>query len=198
MKRIVLIQPGTTEYDKQGRVQGTLDVPLSEDGRKQVEALASELQAAVEPAGLYVAPGQASQQTGELLAQLLSLKPRTLDKLTNVDQGLWQGMLVDDVKTKQPKVFRQWLEHPETICPPEGETIPHACERVSDVIGKLVKKMKADSTLLLVAPNPLASVVRHVVSGADFGDLWHGETTAGSWESFEVGKPKEQVVESGG
>ncbi len=196
MKQIVLIHPGTTEYDKQGRIQGTLDVPLSEDGRLQVEQMAAELQA-LHPTSLYAAPGQASQQTSEVLAKLLSLKPRTLDKLTNVNHGLWQGRLVDDVKTKQPKVFRQWLEHPETVCPPEGETIAHARDRVSDVLAKLIKKAKPDSTTLVVAPDPLASVVRQVLSGADLGDLWHGSNSAGSFECFEVGKPK-QVVESGG
>lgn len=196
MKRIVLIQPGTTEYDRQGRVQGTLDVPLSEDGRQQVEAMADDLRG-LAPSGLYTSSGQASRQTAELLAELLSLKPRTLDKLTNVDQGLWQGMLIDDVKTKQPKVFRQWLEHPETVCPPEGETIPHACTRVEEAIAKLVKKMKPDATVLLVVPNPLARVVRHVLAGADYGDLWHGSSTAGSWECFDVEQAKE-AVDSGG
>lgn len=196
MKQIVLIHPGTTEYDKQGRIQGTLDVPLSEDGRRQVEAMAGELRA-LNPTSLYTAPGQASQQTSQLLGEVLALRPRTLDKLTNVDQGLWQGLLVEEVKTKQPKVFRQWLEHPETVCPPQGETIPRARERVSEVIAKLLKKIKPDSTVLLVAPDPLARVVRNLLSGAEFGDLWRTGETAGSWEKFEIGKPKEMAESSG-
>ena len=53
----------------------------------------------------------------------LDLKVKTLDKLQNLDHGLWQGMLVSDVKTKQPKVYRQWQEQPETVCPPQGETL---------------------------------------------------------------------------
>ena len=120
---------------------------------------------------------------------MLSLKVRTLDKLTNVDHGLWQGLLIDDVKTKQPKVFRQWLEHPETVCPPEGESIAHARRRASEVLDKLTKKIKLDSTVLLVAPDPLASVLRHVITGDDLGDLWHAADTAGRWERLELGKP---------
>lgn len=196
MKQIVLIHPGTTEYDKQGRIQGTLDVPLCEEGRRQVGNMIDEIRP-LNPTTLFTAPGQASQQTSELLGELLGLKPRTLEKLTNVDQGLWQGMLVDDVKTKQPKVFRQWLEHPETVCPPDGETIPHARERVEEVVEKLVKKLKPGATALLVAPDPLVSIVRNVLSGAELGDLWHTGDAAGSWERFEVERPS-QVVESKG
>ena len=37
MFQILLIRPGSTEYDQQGRVQGTLDIPLCEDGRQEAE-----------------------------------------------------------------------------------------------------------------------------------------------------------------
>ncbi len=40
MLTILLVAAGETEYDSQGRIQGTLDVPLSEGGRNQVLAAA--------------------------------------------------------------------------------------------------------------------------------------------------------------
>ena len=33
MLQIVLIRPGTTDFDEQGRIQGTLDIPLNERGQ---------------------------------------------------------------------------------------------------------------------------------------------------------------------
>lgn len=193
MRQLVLVHTGTTEYDEQGRIQGTLDVPLSEEGLQQIGDLVADLRA-MKPTALFTAPGQASQETSDLLAAELRLKPRTLDKLTNVNQGLWQGLLVDEVKTKQPKVFRQWLEHPETVCPPEGESISRVRARVADVLAKVMKKVKADTSALLVAPDPLASVIRQELSGADLGDLWHANGFAGRWESFELDKPVEVQV----
>lgn len=195
MRHLVLVHTGTTEYDKQGRIQGTLDVPLSAEGLQQIGDLVDELRG-LKPTALFTAPGQASQETSDLLGAELRLKPRTLDKLTNVNQGLWQGLLVDEVKTKQPKVFRQWLEHPETVCPPEGESISVVRARVADVLTRLMKKVKPDTAALLVAPDPLASVIREQLSGADLGDLWHANGQAGRWESFELDKPAE--VEVGG
>src|SRR5438034_516952 len=113
MVQILLIRPGTTEYDQQRRVQGTLDIPLCEDGRQQVEALVDALRD--QPiAAIYASPCQSADQTAEALAQAFDLKVKTVDKLQNLDQGLWQGMLVSDVKSKQPRVYRQWQEQPET------------------------------------------------------------------------------------
>src|SRR3954454_12499504 len=158
MVQILLIRPGTTEYDQQRRVQGTLDIPLCEDGRQQVEALVDALRD--QPiAALYGSPCQAADQTAEALAKALDLKVKTVDKLQNLDQGLWQGMLVSDVKAKQPKVYRQWQEQPETICPPQGETLSSAKQRVSVALAKIIKKHKADTMLAVVVPQPLASVV---------------------------------------
>ena len=38
MVQIVLIRPGSTDYDEQGRIQGTLDIPLNEQGTREVAA----------------------------------------------------------------------------------------------------------------------------------------------------------------
>ena len=95
-------------------------------------------------AAIYASPCQSADQTAEALAHALDLKVKTVDKLQNLDQGLWQGMLVSDVKSKQPKVYRQFQEQPETVCPPQGETLCTAKQRVSAALAKLLKKHKSD------------------------------------------------------
>jgi broad specificity phosphatase PhoE len=160
MLTILLIRSGTTEFDAQGRIQGTLDVPLSEDGRRQAKATAEELAARPTPIdALYAGPGLSAQQTAEIVGHRLDLKHKTLKKLHNLDQGLWQGLLFDEVKSKQPKVYRQWQERPDTVCPPEGETVKEATDRLKEALAKLTKKHK-DGTIALVLAQPLADVMR--------------------------------------
>jgi broad specificity phosphatase PhoE len=185
MFQILLIRPGTTEYDQQGRVQGTLDIPLCEDGRQEVDAMVGQLRQQPITA-VYSSPSQSAQQTAEALAAKLDLKVKTVDKLENLDHGLWQGMLVSDVKAKQPKVYRQWQEQPETVCPPQGETLSDAKERVQGALAKLVKKHKSEGLLAMVVPEPLASVVRKVLRQDDWGDLWHCSEAAAKWELIDV------------
>ena len=43
MVRILIIRPGATDFDEQGRIKGTLDLPLSEGGSDQVVRLVQEL-----------------------------------------------------------------------------------------------------------------------------------------------------------
>jgi probable phosphoglycerate mutase len=185
MTQILLIRPGATEYDQQGRVQGTLDIPLCEDGRQEVETLVEELRA--QPvAAIYASPSQSALQTAEALGAAVEMRVKTVDKLHNLDHGLWQGMLVADVKAKQPKVYRQWQDQPETVCPPQGETISAAKERVQAALSKLLKKHKSDGVLALVAPEPLASIIRHVLRQDAWGDLWRCSCGKAKWELVEA------------
>ena len=83
-----------------------------------------------------------ARHTAEIVGETLGIKVKKLSKMQNLNHGLWQGMLVDDVQHKQPKVYRQWLEQPENVCPPEGEMLGEAEERVRAAMTKLLKKHK--------------------------------------------------------
>ena len=191
MLQFLLIRPGSTEYDRQGRIQGTLDIPLNDAGCRQVARVADDLKSQPITA-LYVTPCQSAQQTGQAIAESIHLKPKKLDKLHNLDQGLWQGMLVEDVKTKQPKVYRQWREQPELVCPPGGEMLGTARERVRQVIGRLLKKHK-EGMVAMVVPEPMASVVCNVLRQDALTDLW-GNGDGSRWETITV-QPDAAVCE---
>lgn len=184
MFKLLLIRPGVTEYDQQGRIQGTLDIPLCEDGRRQVEAMIDELRDQPITA-IYTCPSQAAQQTADALAQAFDVRVKSLDSLQNLDHGLWQGMLVADVKAKQPKVYRQWQEQPETVCPPQGETVIDAEERLTAAVTKLTKKYKAEGLLAIVLPEPAASVLKHALCNDELGDLWKCRNGSTPWEIIE-------------
>lgn len=184
MLTLLLIRPGETEYDQQGRIQGNLDIPICEDGRRQTRASLDEI-AAAKPTVVYTAPGKASKQTGELVADAAGVKTRVLDKLSNLDHGLWQGMLVEEVRNKQPKVYRQWQENPMTVRPPDGEPLSKAKIRVTEALRKLQKRHK-EGTIALVSPEPLASVIRHVLQHDQLSNLWKGSERCGMWEAIEM------------
>jgi phosphoserine phosphatase len=185
MFRILVVRPGETEYDQQRRIQGTLDIPLCEDGRRQVNAMVSELRTQPIEA-IYTSPSQSATQTAEVLGEALDLKVKELDKLQNLNHGLWQGMLIKDVKTKQPKVFKQWQEQPETICPPQGETVGAAEERVQAVVTKLAKKHKSEGLIAVVVPEPLASLLCHVLRDGELHDLWRSREVIPAFEVIDV------------
>jgi broad specificity phosphatase PhoE len=186
MTQIVLIRPGTTPFDEQGRIQGTLDIPLSQRGSAEVRKLADEL-AVFQIDAVYSCPCQSACETANAVAEALGAKYKPLDRLQNVNQGLWQGRCMDEVRQTQPKVYRQWQERPETVCPPGGETLCEAWERVEATIAKLLRKHD-DETIAMVVPEPMASLVRSHLVGGELSDLWKAHAAGGQWEVITIGE----------
>lgn len=193
MLRLVLICPGSTDLDDQGRIKGSLDVPLSENGSSQVARTIGELtDTAIEY--IYTSPSTSAKQTAEALAARRDLKVRVIDKLQNLDHGLWQGKLINEVKQNQPRVYKKWQDNPKSVCPPGGETLESAQQRVKAALSKLAKKHKS-GTVALVAPEPLASLIRCCLNLSELGDLWKSECDCGKWELLDVVPSK---IASGG
>jgi probable phosphoglycerate mutase len=185
MLKLLLIRTGATEYETQHRVQGTLDIPLSEDGRQQMQQVAEDLRTTKIDA-CFTGPCRATQQSADILATELGLKPKTIEELRNLDHGLWQGLLVSEVKSKQPKVYRQWQEHPETVCPPEGESLQVVRERLHRALGKIAKKQKTGTAAVIIA-EPLTSLLKHELRDDALGNLWEtqGKPSA-TWELIDL------------
>ena len=141
MDQIVLIRPGTTDYHLDKRILGRLDVPLNAEGNREVVRLIEELRP-LHLEAVYSADCRPAVQTAEAIAEALDIKLRKLDLLKNLDYGLWQGMKIEEVRVKQPKVYRQWQESPEFVCPPEGEMLSQAEDRVRSCVTRLLKRNK--------------------------------------------------------
>jgi len=194
MLRIVLIRPGATDYDREQRIQGSLDIPLSEEGGKEVAQLVEQL--ADHGVEVVYAPNcQPSRQTAELLAAGLGIKYKRLERMQNLDHGLWQGMPIEEVRQKQPRVYKQWQEQPENVCPPEGEMLSEADTRVRAAMTRLLKKHR-DGTIALVVPEPVASLVRRFINRTGLGDLWKTARDHGHWEVLNV-EPRTMPVAAG-
>jgi broad specificity phosphatase PhoE len=193
MVQMIVIRAGSTDFDEQGRIKGTLDIPLSEAGQGQVGRLIGELHKT--PIDyLYASPCRSAQQTAELLAADHKLKVKTLEDLQNLDHGLWHGKLIDEVRVSQPKLFRQVQDHPETVCPPQGEPVGAAVERVRGLISRLIRKHRS-GTVAIVVPEPLATFVHAILSQGELGDLWKAECGACGWQMIEA--PLEKVAVAG-
>lgn len=159
----IVIRPGETDFDVQHRIQGALDLPLNERGRSQIQEIVNQLRGR-EIEVIYTSPNEPALSTAKTLGEVLDIPVQSVPGLGNVHLGLWQGMRVDDIRRKQPRVFKQWEDQPEAICPPEGES----CEDVFQRVCRGLKKpMKRDEPFAVVASEPVATVILSVLRGTE-------------------------------
>jgi broad specificity phosphatase PhoE len=187
MCQLVLIRPGATVYDEQNRLQGILDIPLSERGRGEVTRMVPMLARTLDGASLsalYCGPGENVVRTAEIVGKALGVRPKRVDEFRNLDQGLWQGLQIDEIRRRNTKLYRQWIEDPETICPPQGETFESAMARIKSAFRPLLRRHHDESIALVVA-EPLARMVAAYLRGeprVQLDERW----SCGGFELIEI------------
>ncbi len=167
MSTVVLVRPGCTDFDEQRRLQGSLQLPLNSRGQSQLVSVIEQLKELPIEA-VVSGPCEPCLSTAQALAQAIGVKHKDCEDLANFSYGLWQGLNIDEVRRKFPRVFKQWEDAPETVCPPEGETISEVLDRIRDALKKPLRKY---GMFAVVASEPLASLISCSLRGVEPDDV---------------------------
>jgi broad specificity phosphatase PhoE len=133
---IHLARHGQTAYNREGRFQGHLPVPLDETGRAQARALAEA--AAEHPfASLWCSPLERALQTGAVVAERIGLEPQFDARFAETDCGDWTDRWFADVQAEDPEGFARFAATDPTFGFPGGESYAEQTVRVTAGIADL-------------------------------------------------------------
>src|SRR5262245_38329927 len=120
--RIFLMRHGEIDAGWHGKIYGSLDVPLSERGRRETQAAVASLRgarlAAVASSGL----GRTEYAASALRAGR-GLPRRDDSALRELDRGEWAGLSLAELEARSPGSWRAWMQAPARTRPPGGESL---------------------------------------------------------------------------
>jgi broad specificity phosphatase PhoE len=152
-KLIFLVPSGSTSWQDQNRVQGDTDLPLSDEGQREVAAIAAAWDTSVGPIPvIYTAPDEASRQTGSAVAARTDGRVKAVDELIEINLGLWQGLTKAELGDRYRSAYKQWQEDPATVQIPHGENVVDVIERLESVVVKLISKTGSDPLVMVMRP----------------------------------------------
>jgi len=165
MKTAYLIRHGETLANREGIFRGRGEVPLSPVGLKQAEelrayfarrpvrrVLCSPLRRAVETASICF-PGHV---------------PEPQELVNNLDLGRWAGRRKKEIAREEPELWRCWLEEPERMSFPGGESMADVQARVRRFNGLLAGL--AEESIAVVSHR---SVLKALLADAlGLGERW--------------------------
>ncbi len=123
---IAFVRHGQTELNRGGRLQGRIDVPLSEHGEAQARALGRAFSS--EPvARVLSSPLLRARATAEALAAAHECGVEIDERLIELDYGAWDGIALADVP---PADWAAWRADP-AFAPPGGERLTDVTARVA-------------------------------------------------------------------
>ena len=138
MTELILIRHGETDWNRDLRFQGQVDVPLNAVGHEQARRIAQRL-ASEHVDHLYLSDLVRTQQTAQPLADQLLITGVQDSALREQNFGLVDGMRVDDIKAQHPGAFEQWTRFDADWAFDGGaESTRQFHTRVMDAVRRLV------------------------------------------------------------
>ncbi|MFD1428440.1 putative phosphoglycerate mutase/uncharacterized phosphatase [Kroppenstedtia sanguinis] len=98
---IYLIRHGETQWNRERRIQGHRDIPLSEVGLEQARRLGKHLRG-IHFHGVYASDLQRAVQTAEQVAAGRNMSVHTLPSLRERHLGEWEGLSFESLKERYP------------------------------------------------------------------------------------------------
>ena len=169
MARLLLIRHGQSRWNLEGRIQGQLDVPLSELGERQAGAVARRLSGT--PLGaVYVSPLQRARATADAIARPHALPLRIVPELTEIDHGDWQGRTVPEIAAVDHDRLAMWTRLPGRVRMPNGERLFDVRRRSLAAVAALASR-HARQTVAVVSHEVVIKVVVAEALGLDYDHL---------------------------
>jgi broad specificity phosphatase PhoE len=123
------------------------------------------------PAAVYCSPLQRALHTAQAIASLLGEAVQIDQGLVDMDFGDWQGLTWREVEQRWQEAASAWIQAPQTVSFPGGESLPRVLDRCSTALGELIQRHPREA-IAVVAHTVVNRVLLCHVLGIDLSDYW--------------------------
>jgi probable phosphoglycerate mutase len=123
---IAFVRHGQTEINRDGRLQGRIDAPLSDLGVEQARALGTAF-ASDDVTRVLSSPLQRARATATEIAKVAGCDVEVDERLVELDYGDWDGLSLRDLPAG---AWERWRADP-AFAPPGGESLVAVTARVA-------------------------------------------------------------------
>ncbi len=159
---IVLVRHGATDWNLQGRCQGSSDRELSEAGIRQAGQIA-DLLGNEELSAIYSSHLRRARQTAEIISRPHDLPVLIEENLRELDHGELEGLTFNEIKTRYGEFLIRWRSEPADLRVPGGERLADVAERAWNGLKDIVQRHPDAARILVVSHNfPILGIVCRV------------------------------------
>jgi alpha-ribazole phosphatase/probable phosphoglycerate mutase len=137
VETLYIIRHGATEGSEEPRYKGSMDVPLSEHGKVQVQKTADVMaKNGFTPGTIYCSDLSRARVSAEIIGGRFAMTatmpiiPIIIEEFRERDFGRWEGMSFKEIGKKFPEDFDAWAKDPLRFSPLDGESTLEVKARV--------------------------------------------------------------------
>lgn len=153
---------GQSTWNQEHRIQGQLDPPLSDDGRRQAAQLGWRL-AGRRFAALYSSDLKRAAETAAAIGAAIGLTPTPMAELREIYLGDWEGLRTEELAARFPEAWASWAEEPDWDLVSGGEGSAAFEARVEAVLESIFQRHHEDDVLAVTHGGVIQIALHHVV-----------------------------------
>ncbi len=165
LTRVVAIRHGETAWNVDTRIQGQLDVPLNERGRRQAARLGPAL-ADEGLAAIYCSDLSRAADTARALAEAIGLHPQCDRRLRERGFGEFEGLSFAEIERRWPEQALRWRRRDPGFGPAGGETLQDFARRAVDACDALAAAHPGQAVALVAHGGVLDALYRAATGAA--------------------------------
>jgi broad specificity phosphatase PhoE len=187
VRRLLLARHGQSVSNAVRRFQGIQDVPLSDLGRRQAEALGAALKRR-RIAAIYSSPLQRARLTAEIAAAAIGAPFQCVEDLRELSLGEWEGCTVEEVRARPGDPYACWVRDPVAGMPPGGEPLAGVQARVLRAVAEIERAHPNGDDVLVVCHGGVISAYLAHCLALPLSSLWR--LTLSNCSLSEVAPPR--------
>lgn len=164
---IYLLRHGETVFNRQRRLQGQGDSPLTERGIEQARSMGRRLRTLLgdlDGLRLITSPLGRCRQTAALVAQTLDFDQDRIEpepRLMEHAYGLWEGLTPEEIEARFPAVSRARETDRWSVTVPGGENYSLVATRVQSWLNEVAE----EDRLIVVSHGSSGRILRGLYAG---------------------------------
>jgi len=164
----MLVRHGQSTWNREHRIQGQLDPPLSAEGRRQAELVGRRL-VGRRFEGFYASDLKRAWETAQAIGAAIGLEPEPAPGLREIYLGEWEGLRTEELAQRFPDAWARWNEEPDWDLVPGGEGAAPFERRVAAALDAILERHGRGDLLVVTHGGVIQAALHRVVGRPSHG-----------------------------
>ncbi len=164
--RFGLIRHAQTQWNREKKIQGQYDSPLTGEGQQQAEKWGGLLTTVAWDRIIASDTGRAFE-TATRINRILQISLISDKRLREQNWGHWSGKTVHEIKRDEPQVLAEQINAGWKFCPPDGEDRMSVSLRSQTALREAAGRWSGETILIVSHEGVIKSLIYHF-SGRKF------------------------------
>ena len=179
-----LVRHGETDWNRSGRIQGHTDVPLNDNGRREIGLLAERL-VPCSFASVYSSDLSRTSESAGIIVNGRGVSVVADPDLREFSYGEWEGLTTREIEAQFPNAYAQLMgAENSAFVAPGGESSAQVLDRVRRFCAMADERHSAAEDILVVAHGGTIRALVACLLDLPNDSLW----------KFEVGRASLSIV----